>query len=225
VNRVRTDSDPIWGREFKQLDVLARNISMDYLALGIDVLIGVVMLPFNMKHLGPSTYGLWVLVASVTAYFSVLDLGYGVAQVKFASEYRARRDSEGLNQIASSLFFLFCIIGLLAFSVGAVLAFNLENFFNVTPAQADTGRKVLLIISGYVAITFPASVFGGIVNGFQRHYLNGSISIATSIMVAVVNVSVLLAGYGLVEMVAATTTIRALSHIGYAMNAYRAYPI
>ena len=224
MNRVRTDADPIWGREFKQLDVLARNISMDYLALGIDVLIGVVMLPFNMRHLGPSTYGLWVLVASVTAYFSVLDLGYGVAQVKFASEYRARRDSEGLNQIASSLFFLFCIIGLLAFLVGAVLAYNLDNFFNVTPAQADTGRKVLLIISAYVAITFPASVFGGIVNGFQRHYLNGSISIATSIIVAVINVLVLLSGYGLVEMVAATTAIRALSHIGYAMNAYRAYP-
>jgi O-antigen/teichoic acid export membrane protein len=224
VNHERMEVDPVWGREFKQLDAFARNISMDYLALGVDVLIGVVMLPFNMAHLGPSTYGLWVLVASVTAYFSMLDLGYGVAQVKFASEYRARRDRDGLNQIVSSLFLVFCIIGLLAFAVGALLAVNLERFFNITPAQADTGRQVLLIISAYVALGFPASVFGGVVNGFQRHYLNGSVSISTSIIVAVVNVAVLLAGYGLVELVAATTTIRALSHIGYAMNAYRAFP-
>lgn len=216
--------DPVWGREFSQLDAFARNISMDYLALGVDLLVGVVMLPFNVAHLGQSTYGLWVLVASVTMYFSMLDLGYGVAQVKFASEYRARRDSEGLNQIMSSLFFAFCGIGLAAFLIGGLLAFNLPRFFNVTPAQADTGRQVLLIISGYVALGFPASVFGGVVNGFQRHYLNGFVSIATTILVASVNVLVLVAGYGLVELVAATTIIRALSHAGYAVNAYRAYP-
>lgn len=224
MSKATAQTDPIWGREFNQLDVFARNISMDYIALGIDLVIGVVMLPFNMGRLGPSTYGLWVLVASVTAYFSFLNLGYGVAQVKFASEYRARRDSDGLNQIVSSLFLAFCLIGLVAFALGAFLAFNLQKFFNITPEQAGIGRDVLLIISAYVALGFPASVFGGIVNGFQRHYLNGSVSISTSIIVACVNVAVLWAGYGLVELVAATTTVRALSHIGYALNAYRAYP-
>lgn len=217
-------NDSVWGREFGQFDVFARNLSMDYLALGIELLIGVVMLPFNVACLGQSTYGLWVLAASITMYFSMLDLGYGVAQVKFAAEYRARRDSTGLNQIVSTLFFLFAGIGLLAFVIGALLAFNLEQFFNVTPEQAGTGRQVLLIISAYVALGFPASVFGGVVNGFQRHYLNGFVSIATSLIVAAVNVAVLVAGYGLVELVAATTTIRALSYIGYAMTAYRAYP-
>jgi O-antigen/teichoic acid export membrane protein len=224
VSHVKASGDPVWGREFNQLDLFARNISMDYLALGVELVVGVLMLPFNIAHLGPSTYGLWVLVASVTMYFSMLDLGYGVAQVKFASEYRARRDSVGLNQIVSSLFFGFCFIGLVALAVGAVLAFNLQKFFNITPEQAVIGRNVLLIISAYVALGFPASVFGGIVNGFQRHYLNGTVSISTTIVVAAVNVAVLLAGYGLVELVAATTTIRALSHIGYAINAYRAYP-
>ena len=224
MSQIENECDRVWGREFKQLDVFARNISMDYLALGVDLLIGVAMLPFNVSHLGHSTYGLWVLVASVTAYFSILDLGYGVAQVKFASEYRARRDSDGLNQIVSSLFLVFCLIGLAAFAIGSILAFNLSRLFNITPEQADTGRSVLLITSAYIALSFPASVFGGIVNGFQRHYMNGSVSIPTSIIVALVNVAVLVAGYGLVELVIATTTIRALSHIGYAINAYRAYP-
>lgn len=219
-----TECDAVWGREFGLLDVFARNISMHYLALGIDMLIGIAMLPFNVAHLGQSTYGLWVLIVSITMYFSMLDLGYGVAQVKFASEYRARRDSEGLNQIVSSLFFFFCLIGLAAFAVGALLAFNLQRFLNITPAQVEVGRDALLIISGYIALGFPASVFGGIVNGFQRHYLNGFVSISTSVVVAVVNVIVLLAGYGLVELIAATTTVRVLSYFGYAINAYRAYP-
>ncbi|HXG90740.1 MAG TPA: oligosaccharide flippase family protein [Blastocatellia bacterium] len=220
----RTKRDPVWGREFSQLEVFAKNISMNYIALGVDMLIGVVMLPFNVAHLGQSTYGLWVLVASITMYFSMLDLGYAVAQVKFAAEYRARRDHAGLNEIISTLFFFFSIIGLAAFALGCALAFNLERFFNVTVEQADTGRSVLMIISAYIALGFPASVFGGVVNGFQRNYINGFVSISTSVIVAAVNIAVLMAGYGLVELVAATTTVRALSYFAYAMNAYRAYP-
>ena len=50
------------------------------------------MLPFNVRHLGPAAYGLWILTASVTVHFSVLDLGYGGAIVKFIAQYRARRD-------------------------------------------------------------------------------------------------------------------------------------
>ena len=214
----------IWGRSFSVFDVFARNISMDYCALGLEMVVGVVMLPFNIAHLGQSAYGLWVLAASITAYFSMLDLGYGIAQVKFAAQYRARRDHRGLNEIVSTLFFFFTLVGLAAMAVGALLAFNLERLFNVTPDQADVGRKVLLIITAYVAVGFPFSVFGGIVNGFQRHFMNGSIAIATTIIVAVANVAVLLAGYGLVELVVTTTSIRMLAYIGYRLNAYRAFP-
>ena len=214
----------IWGRSFSLFDVFARNISMDYCALGLEMIVGVVMLPFNIAHLGQSAYGLWVLAASITMYFSMLDLGYGVAQVKFAAQYRARRDHRSLNEIVSTLFFFFTLVGLAAMAVGTLLAFNLETLFNITPDQAVIGRKVLLIITAYVAIGFPFSVFGGVVNGFQRHFMNGSIAIVTTITVALVNAAVLLAGYGLVELVAATTIIRLLAYIGYRLNAYRAYP-
>lgn len=214
----------IWGRHYGVFDVFARNLSMDYCALGIEMVVGVVMLPFNVAHLGQSAYGLWVLAASITAYFSMLDLGYGVAQVKFVSQYRAQRDQSGLNEIVSTLFFFFTLIGLATMTCGALLAFNLESLFNIAPDQAATGRKVLLIITAYVALGFPLSVFGGVVNGFQRHFMNGSIAIATTIVVALVNFAMLKAGYGLVELVAATTTIRMLAYVGYRLNAYRAFP-
>ena len=219
-----TEDERVWGPSFSLFEVFARNISMDYCALGLEMVVGVVMLPFNAAHLGQSAYGLWVLAASITAYFSLLDLGYGIAQVKFAAQYRARRDQHGLNEIASTLFFFFTLVALAAMAVGALLAFNLESLFNVTPGQAATGRKVMLIITAYVAISFPLSVFGGVVNGFQRHFMNGTVAIVTTLTVALVNVAVLMAGYGLVELVAATTSVRALAYVGYRLNAYRAYP-
>jgi O-antigen/teichoic acid export membrane protein len=204
--------------------LIFQNVSVNYLVTGTELLIGIFMLPFNVSHLGQSAYGLWVLVASVTVYFSMLDLGYGVAQVRFAAKYRAQGDSGALNEIASTMFFMFGGVGLVAFTLAILISLNLDKFFPLSAEQVRTGQIVLLFISAYVALGFPFSVFGGIVNGFQRQYLNGIVAFITAITVAVVNVIVLLSGYGLPELVAATTGVRILSYLVYASNAYRVFP-
>src|SRR6476659_4412818 len=106
---------------------------MNYLVTGVELLLGIFMLPFNVRHLGQSAYGLWVLVASVTVYFSMLDMGYGVAQVRFAAKYRAQGDTKALNEIASTMFCLFTAIGLVAFAFAAVIARNLDHVFTLSP--------------------------------------------------------------------------------------------
>jgi len=99
-------------------------------------------------------------------------------------------------------------IGLIALGIALLIAFHLQSIFNLTADEAASGRKVLLIVSTYVALGFPFSIFGGIVNGFQRNYSNGIVAVITSVIAAIVNVTVLIAGYGIVEMVAATTAVR-----------------
>lgn len=197
---------------------------MNYLVAATELFIGIFMLPFNVAHLGQSAYGLWVLVASITVYFSMLDMGYGVAQVRFAAKYRAQGDEKALNEIASTMFCMFSGVGLVTFLVAVIIALNLGRLFPLDDAQVRAGQIVFLFISAYVALGFPVSVFGGIVNGFQRQYLNGVVAFVTAIVVALVNVAVLVTGYGLTELVAATTSVRILSYVAYALNAYRVFP-
>ncbi|HUS10250.1 MAG TPA: oligosaccharide flippase family protein [Pyrinomonadaceae bacterium] len=216
--------ESVWGPVQTRSDLFVRNVSTTYMVQITEIVIGLLMLPFNLAHLGPSVYGLWMMAASIPAYFSILDLGYGAAQVRFVSKYRALLDAEGLNEIVSTLFLLFAFLGLAVIIAGAILAYNLSTLFNLTPDEASTAGQVLLIISLYVAVGFPFSVFGAVVNGFQRIHLNSYVAIATVIIVAVVNVVVLLSGYGLVTLVAATTAVRFLAHFAYRANAYRAFP-
>jgi O-antigen/teichoic acid export membrane protein len=203
---------------------MARNVTTDYLAIAVNIITGMLLLPFNVAHLGKSAYGLWILTASITTYFSMLELGYASAQVKFAAQYRARRDSQALNEIASTMFMLFVGLGIVAYAVVIALALNFERLFNVTPEQASTGRTILLILGVYVALGFPFSVFGGIVNGFQKYYMNGVVSIINVGVQAIVNVIVLLAGYGIIELVATTTAVHILCYVAYRQNAYRVFP-
>lgn len=204
--------------------LLVRNIVFQYIAIAVELALGIVLLPFNIGHLGSSAYGLWVLTTSVTTYFSLLELGYGSAQVKFAAQYRALRDADALNEIASTLFFLFSGLAVVVYLGAVAIAFNLGVLFDLAPNQAEMGRDVLLVVSVHAAIAFPFSVFGSITNGFQRYYLNNIIAVSTSLFVAGANVLVLLAGYGLLELVAVTTAIRVASLAAYRASAYRAFP-
>src|SRR5207248_4061748 len=47
---------------------------------------------------------------------------------------------------------------------------------------------------------------------------------ASSVLVAIVNVAVLWMGYGLIELVVATTIVRVLTYWVYRANAYRVFP-
>ena len=221
-----TDGDrpDIWGSDDRQLARVARNVTTRYFAIAMDGLIGLVLLPFNVRHLGPAAYGLWMLTASMTTYFSVLDLGFGGSIVKFVAYYRAKRDARGLNEIASTLFVIFGVVGVVAYCVFVAVALNIGRVFAITPDQAATGRALMLVIGVYVSLGFPFSIFGGIINGFQRYDLNNLVGICSSLIVAVVNVVMLLAGASLVQLVMVTTSVRILTYFVYRLNAYHVFP-
>jgi O-antigen/teichoic acid export membrane protein len=216
--------DPAPDSAREQSVVVVRNVSTRYLAIAAEMVVGLAVLPFNVAHLGKAAYGLWMLTASITAYFSVLDLGYSGAIVKFVAKYRVKRDVKALNEILSTTFFLFVGFGALAYAVAIGLAFGLERLFHLSPADARIGRIVLLATSANVACGIAFSVFGGVINGFQRYDLNNVVGAASSVVAAAVNVAVLSLGYGLVALVLATTTVRLLTLWVYRANAYRVFP-
>jgi O-antigen/teichoic acid export membrane protein len=217
-------SDGFVSQDDRPFRTIFRNVATRYLSVAAEMLIGLITLPFNLAHLGTEAYGLWMLTAGVTVHFSILDLGYGGAMVKFIAQYRAHKDARALNEIASTLFFLFAGFGVLAYLVVIGLAFNLEHVFRIDHAQAEVGKWILLIIGVNVAINFPFSVYGGVSSGFQRYDINNMVAIVSNLTVAAVNVGVILAGYGLIPMVAATTFVRFVTYFLYRRNAYKVFP-
>ena len=203
---------------------VTRNLSTRYLAIAVEMVMGFLILPFNVSHLGQSAYGLWILTTSITAYFSVLDLGYGGALVKFVAQYRAKRDWRGLNEILSTTFYLFAGCGVLTYLVAIVIAAYLDRVIQLDPDQVRTGQIILLITALNVSLGTVFSVFGAVINGFQRYDINNVTGTLCSIAVAVTNLAVLMAGFGLIELVAATTAVRVLAYLVYRGNAYRVFP-
>ena len=219
-------TDAVWTEgEDRPLHTIARNIATRYALVGVEMILGLLTLPFNLHHLGAEAYGLLALTAGITVHFSILDLGYGGAMVKFVAQYRAHRDARALNEVASTIFVVFSIFGVIAYLITIGLAFNLDHVFNVTPAQAATGRWILLIIGLNVAVNFAFAVYGGVCVGFQRMDRNNVVAVITSVATAAANVIAVLMGYGVIGLVVATTSVRLAAYLAYRHNAYRVFPL
>lgn len=213
-----------WQPEEPAVVTMARNVSTRYVLIVVNVLIGLVMLRYNVQHLGPTTYGLWMLAASMAPYFAVLDFGYGSAVVRYVAEFRVRRDVRALNEVLSTMAYVLSAVGAVCFVLALVAVALFPYIFNVEPHQVQSGRLVLLMTSMQVALFFPFSIYGGVINGFERYYINNLVGLTFNITAAVVNVMVLQLGYGLLELVACTTILRILPLWIYRRNAYRVFP-
>lgn len=217
------DGSVVW-QEDQPARTIALNASMRWFTIAVELALGFIMLPFNTRYLGPDDYGLWMLAASIVAYFPILDLGYAGAMDRFVAHYRAVRDARAISEVASTVFFIFAAAGAVGLAIVALVAANIGTLFTVSPAQVGTGRAVMMLVAVQFAVGLPIAAYGGIVNGFQRTYLNGIVGTLVALAVAIVNVTVLVVGGTLVQLVAATTVTRMLGFIVYRMNAYRVFP-
>ena len=184
-----------------------------YLLLAVNIGIGLVLMPFTVRHLGTADYGLWMLVASLTYYFQLLDLGYGSGIVRQVTAADAHQDAERVNRILSTFVGVYGAIGLAA-AVGVTLLifFLLPIFPGINAEQLPTAQALLAIIGLRVVVGFPMSVFGAVTNARQRFALNNSVAIVLALGNAAVTYAVLSTGHGLLALVASTT---ALSLVGY----------
>jgi len=196
-----------------------------YVLLAVNIVLGIILMPFTIRHLGTAEYGLWMLVASVTYYFQLLDLGYGTGVVRHVAEADARHDTALANQILSTFTVVYAGIGVVAgLVIGATILWAIPRFPNLRPEQVARGQILLALMGLRIAIGFPMTVFGAATTARQRFALNNSVAIAAALVNGAVTYLVLAAGYGLLTLVSATTAIALCSYGAYAWTARRAFP-
>jgi O-antigen/teichoic acid export membrane protein len=204
---------------------LIAGVVTKYLVLALNIGLGIVLMPFTVRHLGQTDYGLWMLVASMTAYFQLLDLGYGNGVVRHLVEADRRGDVADVNRIASTFVCVYAGIATIACAAIAVMiVLAVPRFPHLSAAQVRTAQILLAILGARVAIGFPLTVFGAVTNARQGFVPNNLVASATAIASAVCTYVVLAGGGGLLTLVTATTAVNILGYGGYAWTAYRVMP-
>jgi len=147
---------------------VARNVAWNWAGMVVGLAVGVVVMPFLIHRLGQVTYGLWILIGSLTNYFGLMDLGIRGSVGRYVAFHRAKNDADGVNRTLSTAIVILSGVALLA--VIGTLALQVVFFepFDVPADQVVSVRWALFIVGLNLALTFPLSVFDGTLWAFQR---------------------------------------------------------
>ena len=138
---------------------VARNVLWNWVGLGTGMVAGVLVAPFLVQRLGDTVYGVWVLIASVTGYFGLLDLGTRGAVGRNIAFFRAKGDREGENAILSTGAAILGGIACLTLCATFLVAVLFFRLFTVPPEEVSGARLALQLVGINVAVTLALSVF------------------------------------------------------------------
>lgn len=112
----------------------------------VNILYGIVSVPFLINYFGKDYYGLIGLAISVNVYMQLLDLGMNNSNVKFFSEYLAQNDKERIQKLFSLTYLFYTLIGLVNALILFGFSFFIDTVFKVSPEQSVTLRNLIWIL-------------------------------------------------------------------------------
>lgn len=186
---------------------LKAGAALNYVVLGLSNLVGLLYTPYMLRMMGQSEYGLYSLVASVIAYLTIMDFGFGNAIIRYTAKFRAEGKLQEQYSMFGMFLILYSIIGVIAFLVGLGLYFNIDSLFGDTMTDYELGRAriLMLIMIVNLAFTFPLGIFGSIVTAYEDFIFQKVVQIVRIILNTAVMICLLRMGYRAVAMVVAQT--------------------
>src|SRR3989344_7770190 len=145
--------------------VISSNIKYNIANYGISFVIGLMLFPFIVSHVGKEVYGAYLLVMTFIGYFGVLDFGVGTAVAKYIAEFAGRDDREGMGKIINCSLFFYIIIGSVSAAALLLLSFYFDSIFNISPANAEVMRQLLWVGAAASLCIWPGRTFDGILYG------------------------------------------------------------
>jgi len=195
------------------INQLKAGVVLNYVVIFLNTVVGLLYTPYMLRMMGQSEYGLYSLVASVIAYLTVLDLGFGNAIVRYTAKFRAEKKTEEQYEMFGMFFLLYLVIGIIAFGIGLGLYFNVDTLFGNTMTSVELGRAriMMLLLVANLAFTFPMSIWGSIIQAYEDFVFQKSLNIIRIILNTAVMICLLHFGYKAVAMVVVQTIFNVLT--------------
>lgn len=187
-------------------------VVLSYITIILNTVIQLLYLPFLIDKLGSSEYGAYSIVASIMGYLAVMDFGFGDAIVMYTARYKAQGKSDKEKKMHGMFWVIFNVIGIITFGLGVIISLNANHIFNdsMTVNEINLMRKLLLILAFNLGITFIFSVYGSIINAYEKFTFRKMVTIFNSILQPIIMIPLLLLGYKAVALTIVITLLNLL---------------
>lgn len=149
----------------------------NWLAFAATLAVSFFLTPYLIGSLGADRYGVWCVVESVLAYFTLLDMGVAACLVRYVARHHAAGRRDDLNRMASSCLGLYIAAGLVALLLGAPVLLALTSKLEAQAGHPGDVLPFMLLMLANLAATLPLSVFPSVLDGLERFAAKSAVRI------------------------------------------------
>lgn len=149
---------------------IRRNILSNYASQGYVTLVGIIMVPLYIRHMGAEAYGLVGFFAMLQVWFGLLDLGLTPMIARETARFHAgAMDALSYRRLVRALEGVFLLVAVAgAAALIAASATIASEWLQAAKLPAPEVQSALQLMAGIIALRWMCGLYRGIVSGSER---------------------------------------------------------
>lgn len=187
-------------------------VLLSYLIIAFRNIIGLLLIPFLVNHLGIEEYGIYGLVMSLAGYLIIIELGLANTAIRYFSKYSAEKDEQGASEFLGLMLMIYSCISVLVIIVGSFIWHAIPDLFSSTikPAELELLRTAFLILLLNVVITLMSNSYTGIISSAEKFKIQKVFEIIIFCIRTAAVFALVYQGYGLITVVIIDASVNLL---------------
>lgn len=149
----------------KQLGVGA---VISYVAVVVNLVVGLFYTPWMVRQIGQSQYGLYTLANSLITLF-LLDFGLSATTARYISNYHAAEDEQSINNFLGIVYKFYIIVDFVVFVVLTIIYFFIDKIYvKLTPEELRQFKVVYIIAASFNVVNLPFVTLNGILTAYEK---------------------------------------------------------
>ena len=168
---------------------------LNYATIFLTNVVGLLMTPFILNHLGKAEYGIYLTIGALVGTISLLDFGLNNTVVRFVAKYNAEKDKKGQENFLATTLLLYILISTIIVIIGLTFYGYLDMYFTKMNAEEIKIAKAIYAIFIFnLAVGLPGGALTGICYGYEAFVFPKALNISRYILrsLTVVNILIIL---------------------------------
>lgn len=145
-------------------------ILISYINILLQTIINFIYVPILLYYIGKSEYGLYQLIGSFIAYFSIMDFGLTAAVVRFYTKYKALNDKVNMENVLAISSRCYAVITIILFIIGYICYLFMDDIFynSMTSSEISSAKDIFILLLLNIVVTISTMIFRAIINAHEK---------------------------------------------------------
>lgn len=145
-------------------------IILGQVSIALRNVLGLLLIPFIIHHVGVNNYGVYSLVSSLALYLVILEFGLSNTVVRYLSKYNAEQNKVAESKFLGMMLGIYFVICSVVFIAGASLWYYIPVLFSegLTATEIILLQQSFLILLINIIITLMVNSFTGVITAYEK---------------------------------------------------------